>query len=376
MRSRDLFAVTKFLFLSLVDSLRERGLTEEYNQANEIFKESLSMQDELVLFQGLKRTVDFLAIEKQFAIIFLFDRFEEYVPVLNSEFFSNLRVLRNRAKYRFSAIFSLNKPLEELVEPALFAEFHEFLAGHIVYMGICDEPGLKFKAEYLSKITGKPIEEDLQKQIINLTSGHGKLTRLVMEAVLGSTTNDLKTLIKDAKKLSEFSLEQRTVVGGLKEIWRSFSPVEQAWILGSNRTEENKAVDIYMSNLGLVINGEIKIPLLQIYLNQGKANLTSQNEQIMFDESTNSIRKGKLILSDDLTAAEFRLLKYLLHNSEQVIDREKVIDVVWGNAASTAGVTDQAVDQLIFRLRKKIEENPTSPTHLQTVKGRGFKFTP
>src|SRR5438128_1057145 len=83
-------------------------------------KENLAMQDDLVLFQGLKHTIDYLAIDQQLTIVFLFDRFEDYVPTVTSEFFSNLRVLRNRAKYRFSAVFSLNKPLEDLVEPALF----------------------------------------------------------------------------------------------------------------------------------------------------------------------------------------------------------------------------------------------------------------
>ena len=53
-RRRPLFDTTKFLFLSLIDSLRERGKTEEYEKLNGIFKESLEFNDELVLFQGLK----------------------------------------------------------------------------------------------------------------------------------------------------------------------------------------------------------------------------------------------------------------------------------------------------------------------------------
>jgi DNA-binding winged helix-turn-helix (wHTH) protein len=53
-----------------------------------------------------------------------------------------------------------------------------------------------------------------------------------------------------------------------------------------------------------------------------------------------------------------------------------VINAVWENMQSTAGVTDQAVDQLIFRLRKKIESDPNNSIYIQTIKGRGFKFTP
>src|SRR3989344_5246426 len=129
-RKKPLFEATKFIFLSLVDSLRERKMNE-YQKLNEIFKESVSANDELVLFQGLKRAIDFLCIEKELTVVFLFDRFEEYIPMLEAEFFASLRILRNRAKYRFSVIFSLNRPLEDLIEPMLFADFYEFLAGNI-----------------------------------------------------------------------------------------------------------------------------------------------------------------------------------------------------------------------------------------------------
>src|SRR3989344_5450910 len=98
------------------------------------------------------------------------------------------------------------------------------------------------------------------------------------------------------------------------------------------------------------------------------------SEKIFYDEATNMIKKGDITLSDTLTAAEFRMLRHFLLQQDRVIDREEIINVVWKDAKSTAGVTDQAIDQLIFRLRKKIEENPNNPAHLLTVKGRGFKF--
>src|SRR5258708_12239894 len=97
-------------------------------------------------------------------------------------------------------------------------------------------------------------------------------------------------------------------------------------------------------------------------------------EKISYDDHTNTIHKGSTVLSDQLTSSEFRLLRYLLQNEDRIIEREELISVVWGDNKSTAGITDQAIDQLIFRLRRKIEEDANHPTHLQTVKGRGFTF--
>jgi DNA-binding response OmpR family regulator len=87
------------------------------------------------------------------------------------------------------------------------------------------------------------------------------------------------------------------------------------------------------------------------------------------------LKKGDVVLSDGLTSSEYRLLTFLVHNNERILEREEIIQAIWDENKSIAGVTDQALDQLIFRLRKKIEDNPNAPSHLQTVKGRGFKFT-
>src|SRR5258708_315937 len=110
-RKRPLLDAMKFLFLNLADSLRQRKLTEEYDMINALFREHLSFNDELVLFQGLKQAIDYLALERKYTVVFLFDRFEDYIPTVTSDFFTNLRILRNRAKYQFSIIFSLNRPL-------------------------------------------------------------------------------------------------------------------------------------------------------------------------------------------------------------------------------------------------------------------------
>ena len=100
----------------------------------------------------------------------------------------------------------------------------------------------------------------------------------------------------------------------------------------------------------------------------------SGSEAIQYDAVSNEIRKGDVILSDSLTSSEFKLLKFLLESPDKIIEREEIIKSVWSDAKSTEGVTDQALDQLIFRLRKKIEDDPNNPTHIQTLKGRGFRF--
>lgn len=356
-RKKPIFEATKFIFLSLIDSLSERKMSE-YQRLNEIFKESASANDELILFQGLKRAIDFLCIEKELTVVFLFDRFEEYISMLETEFFANLRILRNRAKYRFSIVFSLNRPLEDLIEPMLFSDFYEFLAGNIVYLPLLDKPGLDFRISYLEKVNGKKIDKKDIDKITSLTGGHGKLTRLCLETLLepNSKIADLKS----------YFLSHKSVNGACYEIWISLLPNEQKSLIAKQLVAGGYLVDV-----GLIKNNKIEVPLFEEFISTMKQ---SSNEAIRYDSVTNEIKKGEAIISDTLTSSELKLLKFLLENLDKIIEREEIIKYVWSDVKSTEGVTDQALDQLIFRLRKKIEDDPNNPMHLQTVKGRGFRF--
>lgn len=368
LRKRSLYDTTKFFFLALLDSFRERKMQDIYDKINAIFKEGITVSDELVLFHGLKKVIDLLAIEKQLTIVLLFDRFEEYIPMLTPEFFTNLRVLRNRAKYHFSVVFSVNRPLEETLEPTLFADFHEFFANHIVYLPLLDQPGIDFRIAYLEKITEKKVDKKLLEKVLHLTGGHMKLTRLALETILASSNQQLAIS-------SEFLLSQKTIQNALYEIWNYLTPAEQTHmakhLFGKEYLDEHTTM---LTQLHLLKDETVLIPLFETFVQTEFKDKQVGKESIVFDQNSNDIKKGSATLSDKLTSSEFKLLRYLIQNAEKIVERNDIVNAVWGDAKSTAGVTDQALDQLIFRLRKKIEDDPNNPAHLQTVKGRGFKF--
>ncbi len=72
-----------------------------------------------------------------------------------------------------------------------------------------------------------------------------------------------------------------------------------------------------------------------------------------------------------LPLKEFDLLEYLLRNVGRVLTRGQLIDRVWG--ADYVGDT-KTLDVHVKRLRSKIEEDPSSPRHLVTVRGLGYKY--
>ena len=72
-----------------------------------------------------------------------------------------------------------------------------------------------------------------------------------------------------------------------------------------------------------------------------------------------------------LPLKEFELLEMLLRNSGRVMTRGQLIDRVWGS--DYVGDT-KTLDVHVKRLRSKIEPDPSSPRHLVTVRGLGYKF--
>ncbi|WP_030175083.1 response regulator transcription factor [Spirillospora albida] len=74
-----------------------------------------------------------------------------------------------------------------------------------------------------------------------------------------------------------------------------------------------------------------------------------------------------------LPLKEFELLEVLLRNAGRVLTRMQLIDRVWG--ADYVGDT-KTLDVHIKRLRAKIEEAPSTPRYIVTVRGLGYKFEP
>ena len=72
-----------------------------------------------------------------------------------------------------------------------------------------------------------------------------------------------------------------------------------------------------------------------------------------------------------LARRELELLRCFLAHEGEVLDRASLLDLAWGREADP---THRTVDMHVLKLRRKIEEDPERPKHLQTVHGVGYRF--
>ena len=80
------------------------------------------------------------------------------------------------------------------------------------------------------------------------------------------------------------------------------------------------------------------------------------------------LKKGEAV---KMSATEYKILKYFVEHEGEVITRDKFLDDVWGYDAFP---TTRTVDNYILSIRKKIEDDPSSPEHIVTVHTAGYKF--
>ena len=72
-----------------------------------------------------------------------------------------------------------------------------------------------------------------------------------------------------------------------------------------------------------------------------------------------------------LTPKEFDLLKYFATSPGRALTRQDILQSVWGN---NIFVTSRSVDRCVNTLRKKIEQDPTQPTFIKTIREIGYRF--
>lgn len=100
----------------------------------------------------------------------------------------------------------------------------------------------------------------------------------------------------------------------------------------------------------------------------------SGNSQIItagpFHYNTSTLRFYKNGTEIPLSSKENAIMKLFLDNVNRIFSKDMIYDLIWGEAI----IDENAIMVYINRLRQKIEEDPSKPQYIQTVRGLGYRF--
>ncbi|MBT9813853.1 winged helix family transcriptional regulator [Catenibacterium mitsuokai] len=95
-----------------------------------------------------------------------------------------------------------------------------------------------------------------------------------------------------------------------------------------------------------------------------------ENEKVFkFDLIQNKVTKNGIEIH--LTKSEFEVFKLFCFHSGQVFSKERLYELIWNEKSNSCF---HAIENMISRLRKKVEDDPLNPKYIVTVRGFGYKF--
>lgn len=94
---------------------------------------------------------------------------------------------------------------------------------------------------------------------------------------------------------------------------------------------------------------------------------------LFFDNRSRRVWIGQKEVQPPLSASQFKLLKMLYEQEGAVVSRDELIKQVWGESEAI-GVSDQAFDALVRRLRQRLQSIDPDHVYITTMRGYGVKF--
>jgi len=94
---------------------------------------------------------------------------------------------------------------------------------------------------------------------------------------------------------------------------------------------------------------------------------------LRLDRSAHRVWVGGQEVDPPLSPQQFRLLELLYLNPTRIVTREEVVEHVWHESLGS-GVSEQAIDALVRRLRERLSERMPEVTFVETARGLGFRL--
>ncbi len=134
--------------------------------------------------------------------------------------------------------------------------------------------------------------------------------------------------------------------------------------------EEGDVIQIALAQEFIFFGHDATVPLSP---EDFESSVISYFRRIRLEKSSRRVWILNRELRPPLSVLQFKLLLLLSDSRGRVITRAEVINSVWGTRESI-GVSDQALDALIRRLRERIAEIDSDYDYILTVRGQGYRF--
>lgn len=162
-------------------------------------------------------------------------------------------------------------------------------------------------------------------------------------------------------------------VGGLAfiKVIRDCSDVPIMAIASTTDSEESRIRTLELGADDIVMPGKEMLARARALLRRVARGMPYSNT-LQIDLDSHQVRKGNQVI--ELPHREFELLAHLAASPHKVFKHAELLQDLWGLPLDAARLV--TITEYVYRIRRKIEDDPAHPCHLVTVRGAGYRFEP
>ena len=350
------------LFELILTSLAERFDDEALRLAQ---KEVILSKDWLFARRTVESVVQRLCLAGH-TLYFLFDEFDHLYQSLPALAISSLRALRDRHKYQLGYLLFTRNLLERLRpdsdDLAITEGFRELFGRHLIGLTPFNSADSSAMLVQLSARKGKTLSAELQTTLHQLTGGHPGMLLAGYELMIQSaeTPPHWQTYLQNSHTINNECLK----------LWLGLGEDEQLALLqlAQGHPIDDPELEHLLHIKGLICQTVLFSPLFAHFV---RTHATLKENSLRLDVERNEIWTGNRCITD-LSGKPFELLKLLYEHHGEVCERDEILKFLY--PSEHYDVNSNTVDNLVRRIRVKIEIDPRQPLYLRTVQGRGYKL--
>jgi len=346
--------------------LAERGIGNgAFQEIDDLYQRAIAPATRHVALRCLDRTISILCNQLGRKLVFLFDEFDDLYRTLPASVFKALRALRDDHKYRLMYVLATRMELKRIrrVEET-YEAFEELVTPNLLWLFVYSDRDARYM---LRRLAARYRSDPKQiRTALAVTGGHPGLIRSIFPLLQSNTDNFMETLLAD-----------RHVQEEIGRIWQSLAGEEQKALSflvhgGHSQTPERALAQLKQKGL---VGGrwaeadQIFSPLLERYIRRARPFI---NVRIRIDRYKRSVWIDNREI-ENMPVLEFKFLEYLDRRRGQVCRRDQIARYLYPDQ-KLAGVSINAIDSVVKRLRKMLELNPKKPALIITVHGVGFRL--
>lgn len=348
--------------------LSDRGLGNGvFQEIDDLYQRAIAPATRHVALRWLDRAASILCNQLGMKLVFLFDEFDDLYRSLPAAVFKALRALRDDHKYKLMYVIATRTELARLRKrEEIYEAFEELVTPNLLWLFVYSEQDARdmlrrLAARYQSRPGPKQI-----RMVLAVSGGHPGLIRAVFPR-LPEVTGDVPEML----------LADRQVQEEVRRIWQSLPEEEQkalAALVHGVPLPPSAEAFARLQQKGLVGGkwsepGEVFSPLLKRYIQKEKP---FAGARIRIDREQRSVWIDNRNV-ENIPVLEFKFLEYLDKRHGQVCRRDQIARYLYPGQ-KLAGVSTNAIDSIVKRLRKRLETNPRKPAWILTVHGVGFRL--